>query len=552
MPQSRLKIIPLGGLSEIGKNMLVLEYEKDVVVIDAGIMFPEEDMLGVDLVLPDTTYLMENKDKVRGILITHGHEDHIGALPYVLRQLDVPVYAPRLAHGLISVKLKEHKILKNARLRVVEPGQSVKLGNFKVEFFRVCHSIPDAMGLVIRTPVGTVVHTGDFKLDHTPVDGKPTDLAKLARLGSEGVLLLLSDSTYVEIPGYTPTEQVVGDTFERVMAQAPGRVIVATFSSLVSRVQQIINAADEHGRRVCILGRSMIDTFQMALNLGYLKIPQGILADVDELRRLPPEKTVIVMTGSQGEPTSALVRMANRDHRQLRVIPGDTVVISATPIPGNETLVSRTINNLFRQGARVLYDRLERVHVHGHASQEELKMMINLIRPCFFVPVHGEYRHLALHARLGETLGIPREKIFVLEDGDVLELSQHHGKVTGRVSAGHIYVDGLGTSDVGGVVLRDRRLLSKDGVVVVVVAIDKRTGKAVSIPDVVSLGFVDMQESSELIERTRRMVKEAVDHSGAGRDGKGAIDVKVKNMLGKFFYEQTRRRPMIIPVTLEV
>jgi ribonuclease J len=400
MPKPRLKIIPLGGLSEIGKNMMVMEYENDIIIVDVGLMFPEEEMLGIDLVIPDFSYLLENQEKIKGIIITHGHEDHIGALPYLLSQLSVPVYSTKLTQGLISVKLKQRRVHTSAELKVISHGGKVTLGQFKVEFFPVCHSIPDSVGLIIHTPVGIIVHSGDFKLDYTPVDAKPTDLARLAQQGAQGVLLLLSDSTYSELPGYTPSEMVVGETLDRIIAEAPGRVIVTTFSSLVSRVQQVIDAAAKYQRRVFIVGRSMNDTVRIALELGYLSAPEGILARLDELRGIPHDKTVFVTTGSQGEPTSALVRMANHDHRQLHILRGDTVILSATPIPGNESLVNRTVDNLFKQGARVFYDRVAQVHVHGHGSQEELKLLLNLVKPRFFMPIHGEFRHLTLHAKL--------------------------------------------------------------------------------------------------------------------------------------------------------
>ncbi|MFC1948407.1 ribonuclease J, partial [Chloroflexota bacterium] len=420
MAKPRLKIIPLGGLSEIGKNMMVLEYADDILIIDAGLMFPEEEMLGIDLVIPDINYLLDKRENIRGIVITHGHEDHVGALPFILPQLDVPIYATKLTQGLIQVKLKQRRALTGATLKTVQFGTKIKLGNFTVEFFPVCHSIPDSAGLIIETPVGTVVHSGDFKLDYTPVSGEPTALARLAQLGGEGVLLLMSDSTYAELPGYTPSERVVGEALERVIADAPGRVIVTTFSSLISRIQQIIDAAAKHDRRVFIVGRSMSDNVKMALELGYLNSPDGVLARMDELKGLAHNKIVFVTTGSQGEPTSALVRMANRDHKQLKINKGDTVVISATPIPGNEAVVNRTVDNLLKQGARVLYDKILPVHVHGHASQEELKLLLNIVKPKFFVPVHGEYRHLSYHARLASSVGIPEENIFVLEDGDKL------------------------------------------------------------------------------------------------------------------------------------
>lgn len=552
MPKPKLKIIPLGGLSEIGKNMMALEYEDDIIAIDAGLMFPEEEMLGIDLVIPDVSYLVERKEKVKGIVITHGHEDHIGALPYILPQLNVPVYATKLTRGLISVKLKERRANQGAVLRTVALGASVTLGKFRVEFFPVCHSIPDAAGLIIHTPMGSIVHTGDFKLDHTPVGGVPTDLSRLAQLGSRGVLLLFSDSTYAEVPGYTPSEKVVGETLDRVIAEAPGRVIVTTFASLVARIQQVIDAAAKYGRRVFVVGRSMSDTVHLALDLGYLHAPEGVLARMDELRGLPHNKTVIMTTGSQGEPTSALVRMANRDHPQVHIQRGDTIVLSASPIPGNEALVNRTVDSLFKQGAQVLYNKVADVHVHGHASQEELKLILNVTKPKFFVPVHGEFRHLTFHARLAESLGTPKENIFVLEDGDVLEITPEGGKVTGKVPASNVYVDGLGVGDVDSVVLRDRRMLSKDGIVMVVITVDSQTGKAVGRPDIISRGFVDPEEFGGIIEASRDLVARVLDH-GRGHPAEwGFVSTKVRDTLGKFYYEQTRRRPMVLPFMVKV
>ena len=552
MVKRRLKIIPLGGLSEIGKNMMVIEYEDDIIIIDAGLMFPGEDMLGIDLVIPDISYLLERREKIRGIIITHGHEDHIGALAYLLPQLNVPVYSTKLTHGLISVKLKERKALTGADLNILPSGGSVTLRKFRVEFFPVCHSIPDSVGLIIYTPVGTIVHSGDFKLDYTPVDGKPTDLSRLAQLGAQGVLLLLSDSTYAELPGYTLSERVVGQTLDHVMADAPGRVIVTTFASLVSRIQQVIDAAAKHQRRVSVIGRSMSDTVKMALELGYLNAPEGILARFDEVKGMPHNKVVLVTTGSQGEPTSALVRMANRDHRQVHILRGDTIVLSATPIPGNESLVNRTVDNLFKQGAEVLYDKVAKVHVHGHGSQEELKLMLNLVKPKFFMPIHGEYRHLSIHAKLAESIGIPKENTFVLEDGDILELSPQAGRITGKVSAGNVYVDGLSVGDIGSLVLRNRRMLSRDGIVIVVVAVNGQTGKLVGHPDIVSRGFVDTRESKDMIDESRELVARALDRSGDRPAEWGFVNTKIRDILSKFYYEQTKRRPMILPVMVKV
>ncbi len=552
MAKPRLKIIPLGGLSEIGKNMMVMEYGNDIIIIDAGLSFPNEEMLGVDLVLPDTTYLAENKDKIRGIIITHGHEDHIGALPYLLSQFNIPVYATKLTHGLIAGKLKQRRVRTGAKLKVISPGSEIVLGKFRVEPFHVCHSIPDATGLIIRTPVGTVIHSGDFKLDYTPVDNQPTELARLAQLGAQGILLLLSDSTYAELPGYTPSEKVVGEALDRVIAEAPGRVIIATFSSLVSRIQQVINSAAKHGRRVCVVGRSMTDTVGISLELGYLNAPPGVLAQIHELKGMPLNKIVFAVTGSQGEPTSALVRMANRDHRQVHIQKGDTVVLSASPIPGNEALVNRTVDNLFKQGAQVFYGKVAQVHVHGHASQEELKLLLNLVKPRFFMPIHGEYRHLTLHAKLAETVGIPRENIFVMEDGNILELTQGSGKITGKVTSGSVYVDGLGSGGIGNIVLRDRKMLSRDGIVIAIIAINQQTGKLIGRPDIITRGFVDTREDNDMIEKSRDLITKALDHGRDRPSDWGFISTKVKDLLNKFYYDQIKRRPMILPFMVKV
>ena len=552
MHKSKLKIIPLGGVSEIGKNMMLMEYEDDIIIIDAGLMFPEEEMFGIDLVIPDISYLLERQEKVRGIIITHGHEDHVGALPYILPQLNVPIYSTKLTRGLISVKLKERRKFSSATLRLVPPGGNITLGQFKIEFFPVCHSIPDAAGLIIRTPVGVIVHSGDFKIDYTPVDGKPTDLSRLAQLSTEGVLLLMSDSTYAELPGYTPSEKLVGETLDQIMANAPGRVIVATFSSLISRIQQIVDSATKYERRVCIVGRSMSDTVRIALDLDYINATDGTLVRIDEVRGIPHDKIVFVTTGSQGEPTSALVRMANRDHRQLHIVEGDTVVLSASPIPGNEAVINRTVDSLFKQGAHVLYSKVAPVHVHGHASQEELKLLLNLVKPKFFMPIHGEYRHLMIHAQVAQSVGMAKDDIFVLEDGEVLELTEEVGKINGKISAGNVYVDGLSVGDVGTVVLRDRRMLSRDGIVMVIIAINRQTGKLVGRPDIVSRGFVGTKEGKNMIEESRDIVARALDHGHDRPADWGFISNKARDVLNRFYYEQTKRRPMILPFMVRV
>jgi ribonuclease J len=551
MDRKRLRIIPLGGLGEIGKNMMLFEYGEDLIAVDAGLMFPEEDMLGVDLVIPDISYILQHPHGLKAFFITHGHEDHTGALPYILRRVKAPIYCTPLTADLIAVKLKEARLLDKTDLRRVQPGERVQIGSFEVEPFGVAHSVPDSVGLAIRTPVGTVVHTGDFKLDHTPVMGQPTDLARLAQLGSEGVLLLLSDSTYVEMSGYTPSEQVVGDALLNIMGSSPGRVIVATFASLISRVQQVIDAAHATGRRVFVTGRGMLDNVNMAVEKGYLTVPDGVLAGVGELRRLPHNEIAVVSTGSQGEPTSALTRMANRDHPHIKIVPGDTVVLSATAIPGNEALVYRTVDNLFRLGARVLYNRIADVHVRGHAAQEELKIVLSLVQPQYFVPVHGEYRHLVLHTRLAQSMGIPEENTFVMVDGDVLEIDETGARVRDHISADYVYVDGLGVGDIDHVVLRDRQHLASDGMIVVVIAIDKRSGRVVGKPDVVSRGFVDVEESEELLERTRDVVVAALE--GANHIAEwSVVHSKVKEAIAKFLYQETRRRPMVLPVAVEV
>lgn len=553
MATPRLRIIPLGGLGEIGKNMMVVEYGEDILVIDAGIMFPEDEMLGVDLVLPDTTYLEERADRIRGILITHGHEDHTGALPYVLRQLKLPpIYATQLTHGLIAAKLREHRLLDQVQQVVVHDRDSVQLGCFEVEFFAVCHSIPDGVGLAIHTPVGTVVHTGDFKFDQTPVDGRLTDFPRLAALGGEGVLLLLSDSTRVEVPGYTLSEKVVGEAFDQIFAQAPGRIIVATFASLISRVQLVIDAAARLNRRVGFVGRSMEQNTTMALAQGYLRADPDQLVRTEDLNKVPHEQLVIVTTGAQGEPTSALTRMANRDHRQISIVPGDTIILSSSPIPGNEGAVARTIDNLFKQGAQVYYQTTHRVHVSGHASQEELKLMIGLLRPQFFIPIHGEFRHLQLHAELARSMGMAPSQAFAIEDGDVLEFTADSVERAGRVSAGYVFVDGLSVGDVGTVVLRDRQLLAKDGMFVAIVTVDKQTGKVIGRPDIVSRGFVYLRQAEELMEQARDLIVETLESEIEHPADWAFIKTAIKDELSRFLYEETRRRPMVLPVVMEV
>ena len=547
-----LRVVPLGGLGEIGKNMLALEYQDDIIVIDSGVMFPEEDMLGVDLVLPDISYLLERREKVRAIVITHGHEDHTGALPYVLPRLNVPVYAPRLAHGLIEVKLREHRLLSRAKLHQMEVGQRLELGAFEVEPFPVCHSIPDAMGLAIRTPLGLVVHTGDFKIDHTPVDGNPTDFGALAQLATEGVLLLLSDSTYVELPGFTPSEMVVSEALDRIIGEAQGRVMVATFASLISRVQQVLEAAHRHGRKVAPVGRGMVNNVRMAVKMGYLTPAKGQLRTTGEIASLPPEEVVLVTTGSQGEPTSALTRIANRSHPEIEVLAGDTIVISASPIPGNEVVVGRNIDNLLRQGAHVLHSRNALVHVHGHASEEELKLVLRLLRPRYFVPVHGEYHHLAAHADLARSLGVREEEAFLLEDGDVLELTEERGEVVERLGYGHVFVTGGRLREATSGVFQDRQRLSRDGMVVVVIAVDEGTGTRLGDPEVVAYGFEEEAQGEELLARGVQVVLEALGGQDEESREWSALSGQVRESLGRFLYNETGQRPLIMPVRVTV
>ncbi|MCX7747238.1 MAG: ribonuclease J [Clostridia bacterium] len=551
--KKKLKIIPLGGMGEIGKNITLFEYGEDIIIVDCGLAFPEDEMLGIDLVIPDITYLTKNKDRVRGIVITHGHEDHIGALPYVLKEINVPVYGTKLTLGLIQYKLEEHGILPNVKLERIMQGQTFELGAFKIEFIRSTHSIADAVALAIHTPVGVVVHTGDFKIDYTPIEGEPMDFARLAELGKKGVLLLMCDSTNVEREGYTMSERTVGDTFEEIFMDAKGRILVATFASNVHRVQQIINAAVKFGRKVAICGRSMVNVVNVAMELGYMNVPEGVMVDIDQIDRYNADKLVIITTGSQGEPMSALSRMASSEHKKVEIVPGDLVIISANPIPGNEKLVSKVINELFKKGANVIYEALADIHVSGHACQEELKLIHSLVKPKFFLPVHGEYRHLKQHADLANRLGMPSENVFIMDIGKVLELTASSAKINGNVTAGKVLVDGLGVGDVGNIVLRDRKHLSQDGIIVVVLTLEGESGNVIAGPDIISRGFVYVRESEDLMDRVKEVTKQALQKCEEKKKSDWTAKKNIiKDSLRDFLYEQTKRKPMILPIIMEI
>jgi len=550
--EHRIRIIPLGGLNEIGKNMLVIEVNDEIVIIDCGLAFPEDEMLGIDLVIPDISYLIKNKEKVRALILTHGHEDHIGAIPYVLRDLNIPIYGTKLTLGLVEIKLIEFGIdLNSVKLFTVRAGDVISFNNMRIEFIRTTHSIADSVAVAIHTPLGPIVHTGDFKVDFTPIEGEPIDLIRFAELGKQGVLALLCDSTNAERPGFTLSEKTVGATFDRIFSQAQGRVIVATFSSHIHRVQQVINSAEKQGRKICVLGRSMVNVVNKALELGYLKMPDGMLIDVDELDNYPLNKIVLITTGSQGEPMSALSRMASAEHKKVGIIPGDVVIISATPIPGNEKFVNRVINDLFRQGAQVIYEDIDDIHVSGHACQEEIKLIHNLTRPKYSIPVHGEFKHLIHHAKLAMELG--EKNVFVLENGKVLEITKDGAKVVGMVQAGNVLVDGLGVGDVGNVVLRDRRHLAQDGLFIVVLTIDSSTRDVLSGPDIITRGFIYIKESEPLIEEAKRVIKDVLYFCYKNDITEpNAIKVILKDNLRNFLFEKTRRNPMIIPIITEI
>lgn len=549
-----IKVSFLGGLNEVGKNMTLFEYGEDMFLVDCGLAFPDQDMLGVDLVLPDFTYVERNADRIRGIVITHGHEDHIGGLPYLLKVLNVPVYGTKLTIGLIQGKLREHGLLNSASLNVIKPGDVITLGGFTVEAIHVNHSIPDALGLAIRCEGGTIVHTGDFKIDTTPIDGGMMDLGRLAEIGQEGVLCLMSDSTNAERPGFTESERKVGESFETLFRKAGNnRIIVATFSSNIHRVQQIMNVAASLGRKVALVGRSLENVVSISAELGYLNIPEGIVIDINMINRYPADKLVIITTGSQGEPMSALTRMAFSDHRKVEIHPNDYVIISATPIPGNEKTVSRVVNELMKLGADVVYEKMYEVHVSGHACQEELKMIMGIVKPKYFIPVHGELKHLRKHAGLALSMGIPKENILIADNGRVAEISKKALRCTSTVPAGRVFVDGYGVGDVGSVVLRDRKHLAQDGLVIVAVCIDRESGMIVSGPDVVTRGFVYVKESEELINAAREVAVEAIEaQTDGGYFDWNSIKASLRDEISHLMYERTKRSPMILPVIMEV
>ncbi len=551
--KENLKIIPLGGLLEIGKNITVFEYGNDIILVDCGLAFPEDDMLGIDLVIPDLSYLEKNKEKIRGLVITHGHEDHIGSIPYLLKQFNVPIYGTKLTIGLIEHKLEEHKLLRSTKLKVVNPGQTISLGSMKVEFIRTTHSIPDACSLAIHTPVGTVVHTGDFKIDYTPIDGEMMDFGRLAALGNKGVLALMSDSTNAERKGYTMSESTVGEVLDKLFINCTKRIVVATFASNVHRVQQIVNSAVKYGRKIAVCGRSMINMIETARKFGYIKVPDNVFIDIDMIKSYPDEKLTIITTGSQGETMSALTRMAAGEHKKVQITPNDLIIISANPIPGNESSVSKVIDDLMKIGAEVVYNALEDIHVSGHACQEEQKLMISLVRPKYFIPVHGEYRQLIAHGETAKKVGVDADNIFIMTNGRILELNEHDAKLTGTVPVGKIMVDGLGVGDVGNIVLRDRQRLSQDGLIIIVLTMDSRTGTVVAGPDVLSRGFVYVRESENLMEDIKNLLRaEITKFEEKHITDWSTIKALLREELRDYIRKKTKRDPMILPIIMEV
>ena len=552
--KSSLKIIPLGGLHEIGKNITVFEYEDEMIVVDCGLSFPEDDMLGVDLVIPDITYLVKNQEKLKGMVITHGHEDHIGGIPYFLKQINTPIYATRLAAGLISNKLEEHKLLRSTEMHIVTQGETIQLGkNFKVEFIRSSHSIPDSVMLAITTPAGTILHTGDFKVDYTPIDGQLMDFGRIAELGNKGILALMSDSTNAERKGFTMSESSVGELFDTVFQNCSKRIVVATFASNVHRIQQIVNSAIKYNRKIAVCGRSMINMIETATSLGYIQVPEKTFIDIDMIKNYNDDQLVIITTGSQGEAMSALTRMASGEHRKVVITPNDLIIISATPIPGNEKLVSKVIDDLMQIGAEVVYSALEDVHVSGHACQEEQKLILALARPKYFIPVHGEYRQLKAHAETAEEMGIPKENIFMMKNGRIIEMNQNEAKLAGAVPSGKILVDGLGVGDVGNIVLRDRQHLSQDGLIIIVMTMDGASGSIVSGPDVISRGFVYVRESENLMDDVKRQIREEVQKfEDKNITDWSTIKSTLKDSLREYIFQKTKRNPMILPIIMEI
>ena len=551
--KENLKIIPIGGLLEIGKNITVFEYGNDIILVDCGLAFPEDDMLGIDLVIPDLSYLEKNKEKIKGLVITHGHEDHIGSIPYLLKQMNVPIYGTKLTIGLIEHKLEEHKLLRSTKLKVVNPGQTINLGSMKVEFIRTTHSIPDACSLAIHTPVGTVVHTGDFKIDYTPIDGEMMDFGRLAALGNKGVLALMSDSTNAERKGYTMSESTVGEVLDKLFINCTKRIVVATFSSNVHRVQQIVNSAVKYGRKIAVCGRSMINMIETARKFGYIKVPDNVFIDIDMIKSYPDEKLTIITTGSQGETMSALTRMASGEHKKVQITPNDLIIISANPIPGNENSVSKVIDDLMKIGAEVVYNALEDIHVSGHACQEEQKLMISLVRPKYFIPVHGEYRQLIAHGETAKKVGVEADNVFIMTNGRILELNEYDAKLTGTVPVGKIMVDGLGVGDVGNIVLRDRQRLSQDGLIIIVLTMDSRTGTVVAGPDVLSRGFVYVRESENLMEDIKQLLRAEIDKFEEKHiTDWSTIKAVLREELRDYIYKKTKRDPMILPIIMEV
>lgn len=551
--KKKIKVIPLGGLGEVGKNITVIEYGEEIIVVDCGMTFPDSEMYGIDVVIPDVTYLVNNKDRVKGFFITHGHEDHIGAIPYILKQINVPIYATNLTIGLIQNKLEEHKMLDIVELNVVKPGDTIALEKLKVEFIRTNHSIADSCALAIHTPLGIVVHTGDIKVDFTPVDGKVIDLQRLAKIGKQGVLLLMADSTNACHPGYTMSEKTVGETLDNLFSKGNGRIIVATFASNIHRLQQIINSSIKYGRKIAFSGRSMEKISEVAIRLGYLDMPEGLLIDLKDLKLYNSNQITIVTTGSQGEPMSALTRMASSTHKNIQIEKDDMIIISANPIPGNEKAVSKVINELTQKGANVIYKSIEEIHVSGHACEQELKLLQSILKPKYFVPVHGEYKHLRKHILIAEEVGLQKEKSFILENGDVLSLNRKSACISGKVQAGNVLVDGIGIGDVGNIVLRDRKNLSKDGIINIIVAIEKETRSIVSGPDIVTRGFIYVRESEELVNQIKEISYDSIQTSIDKNIFKWSeIKNNIRNDVGSFIYSKTKRKPIIVPIIMEV